>query len=67
MVWTHIKLSQAPLPMGCRYCGADQRTHCKRYVKSVGFHSWTEPTSAQRNARLRIYLEGLRNARESKL
>ena len=56
-LWTHIKLSEAPLPMGCRWCGAEKQDHCQRWTKGASWHGWTHPTQAQINARLRVKLK----------
>jgi len=55
-LWMHVKLSEAPSPMDCRWCGATKQDHCQRWVKSAGWHGWVEPTKAQINARLRVKL-----------
>jgi len=51
-VTTRVRRREAPNPNGCRWCGEDQGRHGRRYARSVGMHSWTEPTRAQRLARM---------------
>lgn len=37
---------------GCRWCGTSERQHCSRYIETIGQHTYTEPTDAQRKERL---------------
>jgi hypothetical protein len=39
-------------PSGCQHCGLDHSEHLQRWVSSVGWHVWTEPTQEQRKARM---------------
>ncbi|OOC00620.1 hypothetical protein B0293_41960 [Amycolatopsis azurea DSM 43854] len=39
-------------PNGCRWCGALERGHYRRWKPSVGWHQWTPPTDEQRKARM---------------
>ena len=40
-------------PNGCRHCGAAQYGHAQRWTDEAGWHTHTEPTDAQRLARMR--------------
>lgn len=40
-------------PGGCRYCGTTRQGHHQTHIPGHGFHPYTEPTDAQRLARLR--------------
>jgi hypothetical protein len=40
------------VPNGCRHCGIPQREHATQHTAG-GAHGWTEPTNAQRLARMR--------------
>ncbi|MEZ7004998.1 hypothetical protein [Streptomyces sp. AD55] len=42
-----------PIPSGCRWCGIPQQEHSIRHSRSVGWHGWTAPTTAQTLARMR--------------
>jgi hypothetical protein len=48
--WTRGKLIP---PGGCRWCGIEQYGHTQRWRPSVGWHTWAEPTDAQRKARMK--------------
>ncbi|MEU8469556.1 hypothetical protein AB0F30_16810 [Streptomyces sp. NPDC029006] len=37
----------APNPMGCRWCGIDQRPHARQWKPPVGWHAWEQPTQQQ--------------------
>lgn len=41
----------APNPMGCRWCGIDQRGHGIQYGPA-GRHTWTQPAQEQIKARM---------------
>jgi hypothetical protein len=41
-----------PEPNGCAECGIGRRQHFQRWRMGVGRHGWTEPTDAQRLARM---------------
>ncbi|TFB83596.1 hypothetical protein E3O44_17115 [Cryobacterium algoricola] len=49
---TYVRNATAPSPNACRWCGRDDRRHSIEWAKSVGYHSWAEPTLAQRRARM---------------
>jgi hypothetical protein len=49
--WT--RTGEIPDPDGCRWCGIAQYGHCRRFRASVGWHTWAEPTDAQRLARMK--------------
>jgi hypothetical protein len=36
-----------PNPMGCRWCGIDERPHCQQWKSPVGWHKWEQPTLPQ--------------------
>jgi hypothetical protein len=38
---------RTPNPMGCRWCGIDQRGHAQQYKAPVGWHQWGQPTQQQ--------------------
>lgn len=40
-------------PASCRHCPHDKREHMQRWTAEAGWHHWTEPTDAQRLARMR--------------
>lgn len=40
-------------PNACRWCGVPQRGHFQLWKPPVGWHTFTEPTDAQRLARMR--------------
>jgi hypothetical protein len=40
-------------PNACQHCGVPQQRHFRRWTEDVGRHGWTEPTDAQRLARMR--------------
>ena len=42
-----------PNPSGCRWCGADEYGHFRRFLPRRGFHAWKAPTQAQILARMR--------------
>ena len=42
-----------PNPMGCRWCGIDQRGHARQHAASVGWHNWEQPTQEQIKERMR--------------
>lgn len=42
-----------PTPAGCRWCGTREYWHGRRYVASVGWHTWTMPTTKQILARMK--------------
>ncbi|TFD77852.1 hypothetical protein E3T53_11150 [Cryobacterium psychrophilum] len=42
-----------PTPNGCRWCGLDARSHGISHARSTKFHTWANPTTAQRKARMR--------------
>ncbi|OQD51939.1 hypothetical protein BM536_037010 [Streptomyces phaeoluteigriseus] len=48
-----VRHAGPPAPSGCRWCGEDQSRHGRRWVSSVGVHSWEEPTREQRLSRMR--------------
>ncbi|GAA0501160.1 hypothetical protein [Streptomyces olivaceiscleroticus] len=50
---TRVRHQAPPPPNGCRWCGIEQRGHARRWVTSRGFHTWEQPTQAQRLARMR--------------
>lgn len=41
-----------PSPNACRWCDVDKDVHLQRWVPAVKWHGWTEPTDAQRKARM---------------
>lgn len=44
----------SPPPYGCRWCGRPADGHgVTDWIASVGFHSWTRPTTAQTFARMK--------------
>jgi hypothetical protein len=43
----------APLPSGCRWCGAPYREHATHWVPSVKWHVYADPTPDQVYARIR--------------
>ncbi|MFD3955921.1 MULTISPECIES: hypothetical protein [Streptomyces] len=43
----------APNPMGCHWCGIDQRTHGRQWTPDAGWHTWTQPTQEQIKNRMR--------------
>lgn len=45
--------SSPPTPDGCRQCGIPQYRHCRQWTAKAGWHAWTEPTNAQRLARMK--------------
>lgn len=47
-----VRHETAPAPSACRWCGEEERTHANTWVRSVGYHQWVAPTSAQRRARI---------------
>jgi hypothetical protein len=49
---TYVRTTTAPSPNACRWCGRDDRLHSIEWARSVGYHSWVEPTKAQRRARM---------------
>ena len=53
---TTVRHQTAPTPLGCRWCGVAQRDHAIHYTPGHPGHTWTEPTRAQINARLRVRL-----------
>ncbi|OPF71062.1 hypothetical protein VT50_0235240 [Streptomyces antioxidans] len=48
-----VRHSGPPAPSGCRWCGEERSRHGRRWVSSVGMHSWEEPTREQRLSRMR--------------
>lgn len=40
-------------PAACRHCPIPERDHMQRWTKAAGWHQWTEPTDAQRLARMK--------------
>ena len=58
-----IRHETAPMPMGCRWCGAEEREHVQRWVPSKGWHGWEQPTRKQINRRLWARLAKSRQAR----
>lgn len=52
-VRTVVRLAVAPSANSCRWCGREAREHAIEWVASVGYHTWTAPTSKQRLARMR--------------
>ena len=48
----YVRNKMAPSPNACRWCGRDERLHAIEWAKSVGYHNWVAPTSAQRRARM---------------
>lgn len=44
--------ARLPTPSGCTHCGADQRSHYRRWTQTAGWHAWTPPTQAQIKARM---------------
>lgn len=51
-----VRHQTAPTPLGCRWYGVDQRGHAIHYTPGHPRHTWTEPTRAQIEARLRVRL-----------
>ncbi len=51
-VYAVVHHEAAPEPNACRWCGVGRRAHMQRWVPSHGWHPWTEPTNAQRLARM---------------
>lgn len=50
---THNKDDEAiPNPNGCRWCGVDRDEHLQRWDPTAEWHTWVEPTSAQRKKRM---------------
>ncbi len=50
---THDKDDEtAPNPNGCRWCGVDREEHLQRWAPTVKWHTWVEPTAAQRKKRM---------------
>lgn len=41
-----------PNPMGCRWCGLDQRPHFQQWKPPVGWHTWEQPTQQQIKQRM---------------
>lgn len=41
----------AATPEGCRWCGSDRHSHAVRWVPGHKWHMYTEPTTAQIQAR----------------
>jgi hypothetical protein len=54
MMQTVVRHLICPLPMGCRWCGVQERGHAQRWVPSKGWHTYVHPTGAQRIARFKI-------------
>lgn len=52
-LFLRIRHTTAPEPNSCRYCGRNQLDHGLYSVRSVGLHSYAEPTNEQRKARIR--------------
>lgn len=50
---TKVRHKVAPMPLGCRWCGVEERDHARRYVPGHSWHSWAHPTGPQISARLR--------------
>ena len=50
---TRIRHKTAPMPLGCRWCGDEERDHARQWVPSHGWHAWAHPTGPQIDARLR--------------
>ncbi|WP_179255771.1 hypothetical protein [Streptomyces sp. SS07] len=42
-----------PNPMGCRWCGIDQREHMQQWKPPAGWHTWSQPTLEQIKDRMR--------------
>jgi hypothetical protein len=42
-----------PTPSGCRWCGAPQHGHFRRFLPRRGFHAWTAPMQKQILARMK--------------
>ena len=63
MVHGHIRWPHGtfPTPYGCRWCGAQQRSHGRLFMPRRELHSWERPTEAQIKARM----IARRNARKS--
>jgi len=43
---------KTPNPMGCRWCGIDQRPHAQQWKPPVGWHKWEQPTQQQIKERM---------------
>lgn len=41
-----------PEPMGCRWCGVNDREHVQRWKPPAGWHQWEKPTQEQIKARM---------------
>lgn len=41
-----------PAPMGCRWCGIEQRGHARQWKLPVGWHKWEQPPQEQTKARM---------------
>lgn len=54
-----------PTPAGCRWCGTREYWHGRRYVASVGWHTWTMPTIKQMLARMEARRKAAAIKRES--
>lgn len=52
-LFVRVRHEKAPEPNSCRWCGRIQGEHGLYSVRSVGLHSYVEPTNEQRKARLR--------------
>ena len=54
MVHGHIRWldGTAPPPFGCRWCGAEQSVHGRRFLPRRGMHAWERPTERQMKARM---------------
>lgn len=52
-----------PVPSGCRWCGAEQGGHGRRWSDAAGWHTWTAPTSAQVLARMKARRAARQGAR----
>lgn len=39
-------------PSGCQHCGLPKLQHYQQYKPPVGWHQWTQPTTAQIKARM---------------
>ncbi|MDG4801742.1 hypothetical protein [Micromonospora sp. WMMD980] len=44
-------------PLGCFYCGVEERQHCQLWHPVAGWHGWKEPTRTQIATRLRARLD----------
>jgi hypothetical protein len=45
-------VTDTPNPNSCRHCEVDREEHLQRWHPDAGWHTWIEPTSEQRKARM---------------